>query len=60
MTVPRIGSMVNGVTYIMNLLSLLGAYGCEVNKSNASYDYNLDGIIGSADLLVMLAGFPYG
>lgn len=52
--------MVNGLTYLMNLLSLLGAYGCEVSESNACYDYNLDGIIGSADLLVMLAGFPYG
>ena len=52
--------MVNGLTYLMNLLSLLGDYGSEVTKSNECYDYNLDGIIGSADLLVMLAGFPYG
>jgi len=54
--------MVNGLTYLMNLLSLLGAYGTEVAKGhpNECYDYNLDGIIGSADLLIMLAGFPYG
>lgn len=50
----------NPLTYLMNLLSLLGAYGCEVTGSNAMFDYNMDGIIGSADLLIMLAGFPYG
>ena len=50
----------NPLTYLMNPLSLLGAYGCEVTGSNAMFDYNTDGIIGSADLLIMLAGFPYG
>lgn len=50
----------NPLTYLMNLLSLLGAYGSEVTPSNQMFDYNLDGIIGSADLLVMLAGYPYG
>ena len=44
----------------MNLLSLLGAYGSQINKSNECYDLNLDGVIGSADLLIMLAGYPYG
>jgi hypothetical protein len=44
----------------MNLLSLLGAYGNPVTANNSMFDYNCDGIIGSADLLVMLAGFPYG
>ena len=52
--------MVNGLTYLMNLLSLLGAYGEEVSKSNCMFDFNGDGIIGSADLLIMLAGYPYG
>ncbi len=50
----------NPLTYLMNLLSLLGAYGSETTPSNCMFDYNLDGIIGSADLLIMLAGYPYG
>ena len=50
----------NGLTYLMNMLSLLAAYGNETNINNQCYDYNLDGIIGSADLLIMLAGFPFG
>ena len=50
----------NALTYLMNLLSLLAAYGSEVTDSNKCWDFNADGIIGSADLLVMLAGYPYG
>ena len=49
----------NPLTYLMNLLSLLGAYGRAVNKNNFMLDLNGDGIIGSADLIIMLAGYPY-
>ena len=60
MSCSRTGSMVNGLTYLMNLLSLLGAYGSETTESNSWLDLDCNGMIGSADLLIMLAGYPYG
>ncbi len=52
--------MVNGLTYLMNLLSLLGAYGSETTESNSWMDFDYNGVIGSADLLIMLSAYPYG
>ena len=60
MSCSRIGSMVNGLTYLMNLLSLLGAYGSETTESNSWMDFDYNGVIGSADLLIMLSAYPYG
>ena len=52
--------MVNGLTYLMNLLSLLGAYGSETTENNSWMDLDLNGVICSADLMIMLAAYPYG
>ena len=60
MSCSRMGSMVNGLTYLMNLLSLLGAYGSEATESNSWMDFDYNGVIGSADLLIMLSAYPYG
>ena len=50
----------NPLTYLMNLLSLLGAYGNEATETNSWMDLDYNGVIGSADLMIMLAAYPYG
>ncbi len=45
--------------FILDLLSVLAAFGNEASPNNIMFDYDGNGIIGSADLLVLLSQSPY-